>query len=295
MANPLLLSGAASDQTIYEEVSQTATNQSRGEGTHPVGTRAVLDDGRVFYYMSNGTTALTAGSLTVVPATTGLNRSADHNAIELTSSGTGVTAGLSTFVLSEADLDNSDIITNEYKDGYLYVENSTGEGHTFKIRGHSQFDASGTAATGTVSLFDPIVVGLAATSQISFARNPYDRIITSTTAEEEAPVGVTPIAFTASTALATDVTTAVSATTTYCGWVQTWGPCAVEVDDTTVASGIAIVSGDTADRVEAGLMIASTGATPTLTGFDQLQMGVGLVSAAAAGGDFVLVDLRIRP
>lgn len=73
MAHPILSNGQGSPQGIYEELIVTATNQTRAEGHHPVGTRAYLDDGRVYYYASNGATALTIATLCSVPATVGLN------------------------------------------------------------------------------------------------------------------------------------------------------------------------------------------------------------------------------
>lgn len=296
MANPILYNGQASPQSIYEVKSVTHSDQEQPSASpdgHKIGTRAYLPDGRVFYMASNGAVALTAGSLLSVPATTGLNISATDNDIILTDSSGNFSVGAKRMVLQESDVDSNDIVKDVYAEGYLYVEVSTGLGTYYKIAAHDAFDASGTSTAKQIELYDPIQVALAATSGISFAKNPYTRVVTSTTAEEEAPVGVcvTPGGVTDSGALPTDVTAASNEVTTYFFWAQTWGPCAVEVDDTTVASGIAVVSGDTADRVEAA---ALTEAAPN-TGFDQLQIGVGLVSAAGAAGETVLIDLRIRP
>lgn len=297
MANPILYNGVASPQSIFDEYGVSHSDQDQGPvGYHPVGTRAYLPDGRVFYYTSNSNVALTAGALLVVPVTTGLNITATDNDITVTDSSANFAVGAKKgIVLQESDVDTNDIIQNAYAEGYLYTEDGTGEGHTYKIRRHSAFDASGSSTSKTIDLYDPIKVALAATSQISFAKNPYSRVITATTAEEEAPLGVAPIAVTASGAAPTDVTAASNTITTYFFWAQTWGPCAVEVDDTSVASGIKVMSANTADRVEQYAIVAGTGATPPITGDERPDVGVGLVSAAAATGDFVLVDLRIRP
>jgi hypothetical protein len=296
MANPVLNGGYASPQSIYSEYGVAATNQSRAQGYHPVGTRGTLPDGRVFYYASNGAVALTTGSLLVGSA---LSRSGNHDKIVLTASFANWSAGKQNgIVLGNTDLDTSDIITNEYQDGFVAFENAAGQGgYSYKIKGHTQGDASATGTTtgAKFDLYDPLVGTAVATDEITLCRNRHDRVITSTTAEEELAVGVAPIAVTASTALATDVTTAEAATDTYFFWAQTWGPCAVEVDDTTIALGIACTSGDTADRMEAALLIASTGATPTISGYDIIHTGVGMVPAVAAAGDFAIVDLRICP
>lgn len=292
MANPIVFGGYASPQSIYEEYGVAATNQSRAVGHHPVGTRGYLPDGRVFYYATNGAVALTAGSLLIGSA---LSRSGNHDKIVLEDSSGNWSAGKSSrILLTQSDVDTSDIITNEYADGYVAFENAAGQGgHIYKIRGHTECDASGTSTTlgALFDLYDPLVGAAAATDEITLCRNRHDRVIASTTAEEELPVGVAPRAVTASTALATDVTTTEAATTTYFFWAQTWGPAAVEVDDTTVALGIAVTSGVTAKQVIAATLAEGT---PN-TGFDQIQLGVGMVPAAAAAGDFVIVDLRICP
>lgn len=294
MANPILPNGQAAPQSIYDVKSVTHSDQDQptaGPDGIRIGTRAYLPDGRVFYYASNGGVALTAGSLLVAPATTGLNISANHNDIILTDSSGNFSVGAREMVLQESDLDTTDIVKNSYAEGYLYVEVSTGLGHYYKIESHDAFDASGTSTSKKLRLYDPIKVALASTSGISFAKNPYSRVITSTTAEEEAPLGVAPVAVTDSGALPSDVTASENEVTTYYFWAQTWGPCTVEVDDTTVASGIAVTSADTADRVTAAALVEGT---PN-TGYDRLQIGVGLVSAAGAAGETMLVDLRIRP
>jgi len=298
MANPILDNGHASLQSIYDEYTVTKAdgNISRAEGRHPVGTRARLEDGRVFYYASNSTTALTAGSLVVQ---SGFQVANAHDKVVLTDSSANFAAGKRRMVLQESDLDTNDIIENRYKDGYMCFENAAGAGGTYyKIKHHDAFDASGSATDGQITLFDEIKVAAAATDEITFYLNKYDRIVTSTTAEEELAVGVAPIAVTASGALATDVTTAASSIDTSFFWAQTWGPCAVEVDGTATILGMAVMSANTADRVEQAALIqgahTSNATTLDVTGFDRPIIGVAMNDqAVASAGDFVMVDLRI--
>jgi hypothetical protein len=282
---PILPGGGHSPQSIYEVSSVAATNQSRAVGFHPIGTRAQLEDGRVFYYASNGAVALTAGSAMMGSA---LSRSGNHDKIVLTDSFANFAAGSKQAVLEETDLDTSDIILNEYADGYMNFENAAGAGGAYyRIVSHDSFDASGSATTGKITLADPLKVTAVATDEITLCRNRHDRVVASSTDEEELLVGVcsVPGGVTASTALATDVTTAESATTTYFFWAQTWGPCAVQVDDTTVALGIAAVSGGTAKEF----------LTKPATNTSMTVYATGMVPAAAAASDFVMVDLRICP
>lgn len=284
MEHPIILGGVGSPQAIGTEISVAATNQSRAVGYHPVGTRGQLPDGRVFYYCSNGTSAVTEGELMMQSNHV---RSTDHDNITLTSTGV-VGVGTYKITFNEADLDTSDIIENEYADGYLWVNDVTGEGQVCKIIGHERIDASGTADR-IIELGNPIRTALSATSQISFGRNSYDRIIQTSTSAAEFVVGVCGGGgLSASTALATDVTTTEAPTTTYFGWVQTWGPAAVRTGDTTAEAG-PVASGTAAGEVEA--WTAGTGASPPLN-----NMSVGVVMGkAGVDTEMQLVDLRIRP
>jgi hypothetical protein len=290
MANPLLSNGLASPQSAYDQkvVVTAGGNQARAVSHHRVGTRGALDD-RVYYYATNGATALTISTLCSVPATIGLNRHADHDNIAMTTSATNAVAPMSAgndkVLYTNTDAD-ADIITDEYADGYFCVQDVTGEGHAYKIRSHTEADASATSSVegALFHLYDPIKVSLVATSQVSLARNKWDRVIAGAGAEEEAAVGINPVAIDASTALATDVTTTPASTNTSFFWMQTWGPCMVEPTGTAVLSGIAVTAGSTAKMVTASVDANNT----------MLEIGVGLQTVNTAN-DFILIDLRVCP
>jgi hypothetical protein len=292
MPNPIV-GGYGSPQAIGDVLDVTATNQTRAEGHHKIGTRGYLPDGRVFYYASNGAVALTVGGVVIGSA---LSRSGNHDKITLTASATNFAAGLSDVTFDATDLDTSDIIENEYAEGYLGFEQPDGaaHGHTYKIRGHDSFDASGTA-TGTISLYDPIIVGADTSDEITLARNPWDRVIASTTAEEELVVGVAPRAVAASTALATDVTTTVAATTTRFFWAQTWGPCMVEMTSTSTVLGSAVMSSATADSLTFAALATHAATATTVLGLERKVYGVGMVPAVDEAQDFSMVFLMISP
>ena len=55
------------------------------------------------------------------------------------------------------------------------------------------------------------------------------------------------------------------------------------------------MSGGTADQLDITATSGHTSTATALGGIEPTTIGMGLVSAAAAQGDFVLVDLRIRP
>ena len=296
MANPILDNGQASPQSIYDEYKVTLAdgNKNRAEGHHPVGSRARLEDGRVYYYCSNGTVALTAATLCTVPVTTGLNVYASDDKIIMTNSYVYFTAGTTSCVIDETDLDTADLVKNLYKDGYLYVEKVTGLGHSYKIKSHSEFDVALTRTSQKVELYDPIKVSLAATSEISFARNKHDRVLTSTTSSAETPVCVAPIAVSASGALATDLATAAASVSTYFFWGQTWGECCIDAGSTSVVSGAELGSGGAVDEIDIVALTSATGSTP-VGGDTNPTFAYGLVTAAGAQAETVLVELRIRP
>jgi hypothetical protein len=297
MANPILTNALGSSQSLYKELGVSHVDQKQNVvGSHRVGTRGQLPDGRVFYYATNGATALTAGTALIVVATTGLNIAATDDKVILTASFANFKAGAQRgIVLSEADKDTADLVDGAYAEGYMYFEQVAPEGQYYKIESHDAIDASGTATNKTINLYDPLLTAASATTQISFAKNPYSRVVTSSTAQNETVIGVSPIPVTESGAAPTDVTASENTISTYCFWAQTWGPCNIEVGSTGVIPGVAVTSDGTADRLD---IVATTGHTSnstTLGGVESPHVGWGLVSAAAAAGDFVLVDLRCRP
>ena len=298
MANPILTNGLGSPQSIYGEVKVIHTDQSQNIShlaNHRVGTRGYLPDGRVYYYATNGAVALTAGSALMLAATTGLNIVASDNAIILTASFGNFKAGAQNGIkLLGTDIETADIIEGSYAEGYLYFEKVAPLGEYYKIR-HNQSINNDDAIAGTIDLYDPLKTSSIATTQISFAKNIYHRTITTSTAQNEAVIGVAPIAITASGAVPTDAAAAEAKVNAYTYWAQTWGPCCVEIGDTSVAPGVAAMSGGTADRLDIAATSGHTSNQTTMGGVETPHVAWGLVSAAAGAGDAVLVDLRCRP
>lgn len=284
---PITNDGLGSPQSVYEVFSVAATNQTRATGHHRIGTRGMMPDGRVYYYASSGTTAPLAGQLVFQ---IGHQRSTDHDTIVATATG-AIAIGSRVIDFSETDLDTSDIIENEYADGFLHVQDVTGQGTFLPILGHERIDASG-SADRRIALGGPIVVATSATSELGFCRNSYDRIILTSTNEEEFVVGVSPVGVTASTALATDVTTTEAATTTYFFWCQTWGPASVLIGDTTAENG-PVMSGTAAGEVLAWNAGAQASATAVTIPITRMQVGI-VMGIARADTENQIVDLRIR-
>lgn len=217
MANPFLVNGTASPQSIFSTVV--------GTPEHKVGTRGLMEDGRVFYYTRNSTAAaLAPGKLLVRPVHVATSHHAECAAtagVAGTNTVTGITIGATAMTI------------NQYRDGYLMVTDGTGEGHTYRIKEHAAFDAS--ATTVAVTLYDNIAVTLASSPTVTFSYNGYADPIISPTTLVSIPVGVPNVNIPASTST-TDASTFVY------GWIQTWGECALLQGEAISALGQALVA-----------------------------------------------------
>lgn len=98
------------------------------------------------------------------------------------------------------------VTADSYANGFLHVNDGTGQGHQYLIDSNTYCASSGNT---TVTLHEPIRVALvaSATSEVSLIANPWSSVTQSTT-EESGSAGVTPIAVTSG----------------YYFWCQTGGP-----------------------------------------------------------------------
>ena len=224
---------------------------------HPYGTRMVLPDGRVFYYgQTDG--AQTAGA--ICQSAVGVaNHDMDLATTTASAGDKSVTVTLGGTAAAE-DL---------YAEGYLYVNDGTGEGHNYKIRQH---DAIGSGGSGAINLMDgdPIATGFAAATIVGLAKNPYKDFIVYPTTPTGHAVGV------AATDFDDD---------DY-GWLQTWGPAAVLCD-------VAFVIGNHV-RVSDGT--AGSGEPLDRDGTHENEETIGVASLIApVTTDYGYVNLTINP
>ena len=119
-----------------------------------------------------------------------------------------------------------DASENDYQDGWLVVQDGTGEGQTLPIEGHADITAS---TAGIFHLKEKFrIAGAVSETNVDLVKNRYDDIVESVADHADPSVGVP------------NVTIALS----NFGWLQTWGPCAVRHDEA-VTAGAAITGGDT--------------------------------------------------
>ncbi len=190
MSNPVLVGGQASGQSIYDITPITHPE-------HLPGTRGVLDDGRVFYYTWNESgVTYPIGQLLCTNDIVALHSQQVSGVVTAGSRRGTFTAG-------------AVCVARQYIGGYMCVNDVTGQGQTYRIKDHPVWAA---AAAQWYDLYDPLVVALDATSEITFVSSPYWTPQISVADQLDLPVGVA---------------TGIAITDDNCGWIQTWGEAAV--------------------------------------------------------------------
>lgn len=190
-----------------------------------VGQYAETVDGRGYRYALAGGTTLAPGKLCVAATV-------DANVTNKTVAAT-VAAGETKVVIDAG----AAITANTYADGYLTVNDATGEGITYLVESHT--GTSG-AAELTVHLTDPLKVGLTVdVSEASLTQNPWSGVVISVTDQADLPVGVPNV----------------SITNAYYGWVQTKGVCSVLGDEAVTAGQTLTTGTGVAGAVEAADLI----------------------------------------
>ncbi len=228
-------------------------------------------DGRVFYYVRNGTTAaLTLGQILVTATVT------PHHHDQTVNAASDFTLGKVDVVFNPAA---TIIALREYEEGYVFISDSTGEGLCYQILRH---DGNAGSAQSNALLRHPVATTTGAGSTMSLVRNPYSNPQQSNTAVSEVPVGIPQATLAAASSAATAT---VEADTPTFGWVQTWGPCPVLCDEIISAEGQAVTIGtSTAGAAEAD---------DTATTISQ-EFIIGYNLTPFVDGEHQMVDLRIR-
>lgn len=194
-------------------------------------------DGRGFRYTLAGGTALAPGKIAVAATV-------DSNATNKT-----VDAAVAIGAKKVTFTPGGNISANTYQDGFLTVNDATGEGITYLVKGHA---AGTSAASMTVNLLEPVEVALvASTSEVSLTQNPWSAAVIAVVDQADMVVGVPNVSITAS----------------YYGWSQTKGVCAVLADEA-VTAGVAVTTGS-----------STAGSVEAVDAAGEPQIGVALVAA----------------
>lgn len=210
---------------------------------YPLGT-VLLMGSRTFIYAKNGAGTPAAGC-PIQQAAPAHGEQDDDIVV-----GAAAAAGATTVnLVSTANLDTSpNDKADTFKDGWLYVNDEDGEGHSYQIKSN---EALSNTDNATFTLWDPLVVALTTSSQVGLHYNEYYRTIATTAVVSGVLLGVSPRLLTAN----------------YYYWVQSWGPCAV-IAHAAIAKGTHVIVGTTAGKADpmAANSVDAEGATEIILG-----------------------------
>jgi len=117
------------------------------------------------------------------------------------------------------------LTADQYKDGWLVVQDGTGEGRLYPVEGNLAADSAG---TGIIYLKEAIdTTGVLAEANVDLVANKFAGTVISAADQADCPTGV-PL---------------VAVTTLYYYWSQTGGPCAVWADETLTPVGGTVTIG----------------------------------------------------
>lgn len=208
-----------------QRLSLTAqdTRKTNSNKLHRLGSVGETADGRVYRYARAGASNLVAGNLQV-------NADLVANHTNRTVAAT-VAAGATTVSVNYGA---TAATADQYADGFLTVNDATGEGIQYGVRGNV---ANAGSLAGNVYLFDdePLLVGLTVSvSEVTLKKNPWADTVLSATDQADLPVGVPNSAVTAA----------------YYYWAQVGGECSVLADASTMTKGVELtISAATAGAV----------------------------------------------
>jgi hypothetical protein len=159
---------------------------------HKLGTRGETPDGRVFYYAKNSSAAITPGG----KICDGIAAVAAHDMDVPATAAHSV--GDATISL---EVPTTDLTANQYKDGYLLINDGPGQGEVYQIKSHPAHDASDdNTVIFTIDDEDGIVTALTTSSLFGIIYNPYTdvKIVDGDGTMTTGPLGVNPMPVTAS-------------------------------------------------------------------------------------------------
>ena len=187
-------------------------NSDQAVKRFPLGTRAQLGD-RVFAHALAGASALAVGKLMQTPAAI-----SGHE--DMAVSNTLTVAGDTTILVTPV---TNDISVDHYEEGWLWINDDTGEGYMHRVKTVPAISAS---AEGTITLYDPIRLADGSGSTATLATNRFFKTIIHPSPATNRLAGVP--------------TRAVTAAQYY--WSQVKGPAAVLVQGTHVAGDFVVPS-----------------------------------------------------
>ena len=224
----------------------------------PLGTKLELQDGRTFRFFLNGAGALTAGKLIQSPVPgANFDELVVPAAVPIGTRELTVTNGATT------------VTADEFADGYINVEDDTGEGHLYAIAGNDA-EAAGSAAL-VLRVKRGIILAWTTSTTVGLSRNPFASAIVHPSPPTARLLGVVPVAVAAAAY----------------GWVQTKGPASVLTEGTLII-GLSAQASETTDGCVSPFRLTEA-APPT-----ELAPVVGIVMEVAATTEHSLIYLKLE-
>src|SRR3990167_8357100 len=211
----------------FSLISTTDLYDSNTVKDHALGQQVQTVDGRKFRYAKCGATATVTGDC--------YSSAAQDTQFESMVSPTLTPIG-GTLVYTTNG--TTTVAANDFDEGYLMVETSTGIGQSSQIVSHTT-GASGAAVNYTIA--DPLKVATATTSTVSVFKNPYDDLVIQAATPVAPGLGIAQFAIVA----------------TEFGWIQTGGPAAALWDASVSAVDTLGVSQST--TTAGAVTVSSTG------------------------------------
>jgi len=157
------------------QLSNQAIRQTSAIQKAPLGAVGVSRSGSVFRYAKAG-----AADLVIANALVAADPVANHQSCAVVAA---VAAGERVVQIT---LGATASTLNQYKDGFLTIEDGTGEGYTYQIAGNTV----GNASNIYVYLVDPIELALDTTTEASLDYNLYANVVISAIDQADAPAGL---------------------------------------------------------------------------------------------------------
>lgn len=251
-SNPAITSGGTSGQSIWE---------ARTTPLHEVGTRGVLDDGRVFYYACNRGVAIDAGHLISGAAISGdFDDLATNTALRYAT------------VVNVTPVGSATYAANQLAGGWLSINSgTTGAGRQYKIKSHP---ATAAATAFDVTLWDAL-------ADEDFNANTTATVVPNLYSS----VALLDVSGTNVVAGATNFDIPAGSTDPQYFWAQTWGNATVRADVAGDIVGHSIIEGATQDGSFIGFVDAAA---------DVLHP-IGINLFVTVDDDYMPVILQIMP
>lgn len=159
---------------------------------------------------------------------------------------------------------STDIVVDEYNGGYLHINDDTGEGYMYRVKDNPAITA---AASGTITLYDPIAVAPGADATATLFNSPWRAPII-----HPSPPTAMVVGWAQSPTVASDW-----------GWLCVAGPTPALIDGTVIISEQVVPSDGTDGAVEPGDAAITDGTPPT--GHGELR-GIGVVIVVNADTEY---------